>query len=92
MWLRRKDMAVCTKQHRYLPDYLLLPTSQDNQSGDRHICAGCAYEAGLDDGLHNREPRTDLSDLPTSQAGTVRHKGAMEAYLLGYKYGQERSS
>ncbi len=85
-------MTVCQKNHRYLPEYTNLPTSQDDQSGDRHICAGCAYEAGLDDGLHNRAPRTDLSDLPESQAGTVRHKGAMEAYQQGYEEGQRRSS
>ena len=46
-------MTVCQKNHRYLPEYTNLPTSQDDQSGDRHVCAGCAYEAGLDDGLHN---------------------------------------
>lgn len=85
-------MVFCTKQHRYLPEYSSLPESQDNQKGDRHICAGCAYAAGLDDGLHNRIPRTDLSDLPFSQAGTVRHKGAIEAYNMGYAEGKKRSS
>ena len=85
-------MPVCQKNHRYLPEYTSLPSSQDNQKGDRHICAGCAYEAGLDDGLHNRPFRTDLSDLPESQAGTVRHKGAMEAYKQGYEEGRRRSS
>ena len=85
-------MAVCKKNHRYLPEYSSLPTSQDDQSGDRHICAGCAYEAGLNDGLQNQAPRTDLSDLPESQAGTVRHKGAMEAYQQGYEEGRRRSS
>lgn len=85
-------MGYCTKNHRYLAEYSSLPDSQDNQNGDRHIWAGCAYEAGLDDGLHNRSPRTDLSDLPYSQAGTVRHKGAMEAYKMGYAEGRKRSS
>lgn len=85
-------MNYCTKEHRYLPDFTSLPDSQDNQNGDRHICAGCAYEEGLNDGLHNKAPKTDLSYLPSSQAGTVRHKGAMEAYQMGYAEGKRRSS
>lgn len=85
-------MAYCTKKHRYLPDFSMLPDSQDNQSGDRHICAGCAYEEGLRDGLSGVAPKTNLSHLPYSQAGTVRHKGAMEAYQMGYAEGKRRSS
>lgn len=43
-------MSICQKNHRYLPDFDLLPEAQDNENGGRHICAGCAYEAGLNDG------------------------------------------
>ena len=82
----------CDKNHRYLPDFSALPDSQDNQSGDRHICAGCAYEEGLKDGLNGSIRKNDLSHLPYSQAGTVRHKGAIEAYAAGYSEGQRRSS
>lgn len=85
-------MSYCTKSHRYLPDFSLLPDSQDNQSGDRHICAGCAYEEGLKDGLNHCTPKSDLSHLPYSQAGTVRHKGAMEAYQMGYAEGKRIST
>lgn len=82
----------CKKEHRYLADFSQLPDSQDNKSGDRHICAGCAYEEGLKDGLNSLSRKKDLSHLPYSQAGTVRHKGAMEAYELGYAEGKRRSS
>jgi len=83
---------ICTKKHRYLEDYKSLPESQDNRSGDRHTCAGCAYEAGLSDALDRREKQIDLSHLPESQAGTVRHKGAKEAYDEGYAEGQRRNN
>ena len=82
---------ICKKKHRYLPDYLNLPESQDNQSGDRHICAGCAYEEGLNDALQGNSKKGVLSHLPISQAGTVRHKGAIESYNLGYAEGLKRS-
>jgi hypothetical protein len=82
---------VCNKKHRYLPEYVKLPYSQDNQSGDRHICAGCAYEEGLSDGLNGSPKQIDLSHLPESQAGTVRHKGAKEAYDEGYAEGRKRA-
>ena len=83
---------ICKKEHRYLKEYNSLSNAQDNQHGDRHICAGCAYEEGLRDGLEGNTPKTDLSHLPYSQAGTVRHKNAKEAYDDGYAEGQKRSS
>lgn len=83
---------ICNKDHRYLEEYESLPDAQDNQNGDRHICAGCAYEAGMRDGMDGKPQRTDLSDLPYSQAGTVRHKDAYEAYKKGYAYGRRKSS
>lgn len=83
---------ICNKNHRYLPEYLLLPDAQDNQNGGRHICAGCAFEAGMRDGLDNVPPKNDLSYLPYSQAGTVRHKDAKEAYDAGYILGKQKSS
>ena len=82
---------ICNRQHRYLKDYEHLPDSQDNRNGDRHICAGCAYEEGLRDGMEGRARKEDLSHLPESQAGTVRHKGAKEAYDEGYDEGRRRS-
>ena len=82
---------ICKKEHRYLPEYNTLPVSQDDLNGDRHICAGCAYELGMKDGLAGVPQKTDLSFLPTSQAGTVRHKGAIEAYNEGYFLGRRKS-
>jgi hypothetical protein len=83
---------LCDKKHRYLEEYKELLDSQDNRSGDRHICAGCAYVIGLRDGLDGKMPRTDLSDLPISQAGDVRHKGAVESYNDGYAEGVRRAT
>ena len=83
---------ICQKQHRYRPEYGALPDAQDNQNGGRHICAGCAFELGVRDGVDGGPQRTDLSFLPSSQAGTVRHKDAYEAYKAGYLYGKEVGS
>lgn len=83
---------ICQKKHRYLPEYSNLPESQDNRSGDRHICAGCAYEEGLNDALNSKKRKTNLVHLPESQAGTVRPKGAMESYAERYAEGLRRKS
>lgn len=85
-------MAICKKQHRYLEGFNELPEAQDNKYGGRHICAACAYEEGLNDALQGKPSQSDLSHLPDSQAGTVRHKSAIAAYNLGYKYGEKISS
>lgn len=82
---------ICKKKHRYLSEYATLTNAQDNVNGGRHICAGCAYEEGVRDGMEGRPCQNDLSHLPYSQAGTVRHKDAKEAYDEGYKYGQKIS-
>ncbi len=87
-------MAICNKEHRYLEDYDSLPDAQDDQNGGRHICAGCAYEAGMRDGMDGQPRKESLEglNLPYSQAGTVRHKDAYTAYQLGYAEGRRRSS
>lgn len=82
----------CKKNHRYLPEFDRLPDAQDNKNGGRHICAGCAYEEGLKDGLAGNPRKNDLSHLPYSQAGTVRHKSAKAAYDLGYETGRKASA
>ena len=46
----------------------------------------------LPEAQDNNSPQSDLSHLPDSQAGTVRHKSAIDAYNLGYKYGKKISS
>ena len=56
-----------------------------------HICAGCTYEEGLRDGMTGNASKTDLSHLPYSQAGTVRHEDAKGAYDEGYDEGRKRS-
>ena len=82
---------ICKKKHRYLDEYERLSNAQDNKNGDRHICAGCAYEEGLRDALSGYPPKNDLSHLPFSQAGTVRHKDAKEAYDEGSLEGKKRT-
>lgn len=77
----------CNKNHRYLPEHKTLPESQDNKNDDRHTCAGCAYAEGLRDALTGSPKKLSLAHLPSSQAGTVRHKGAIEAYQKGYSEG-----
>ena len=79
---------ICNKKHRFDKDFDLLPEAQDDRNGGRHICAGCAYELGQSDGATGRPPRTDLSGLTESQAGSVRHKDAYQAYLQGYAKGR----
>ncbi len=83
---------ICNKNHRYLQEFDSLPYAQDNENGSRHICAGCAYEEGLKDGLSGNPRKNDLSHLPYSQAGTVRHKSAKEAYNEGYEHGRKSST
>lgn len=78
---------ACNKQHRYLPGFSNLADSQDNQHQGRHKCAGCAYVKGLRDALNGEPQNPDLINLPDSQAGIVRHKDAMAAYMEGYNYG-----
>lgn len=77
---------TCNKQHRFLEDFKVLDISQDNQRDGRHKCAGCAFVEGMKDALSAREMKQDLTGLniPDSQAGTVRHKDAYEAYKKGY--------
>lgn len=83
---------TCEKEHRYWEVFASLPDAQDNENGGRHICAGCAYEEGLNDGLSGNTPKTDLSHLPFSQAGMVRHKSAIAAYNAGYEHGRKSST
>ncbi len=83
---------ICNKKHRYDDDFESLPEAQDNRKGGRHICAGCAYEEGERDGAAGRPPQTNLSHLPESQAGSVRHKDAYAAYLRGYAKGRKKGS
>lgn len=74
---------ICTKKHRYDPQYNNLPVDQGGAG--RHRCAGCAYDKGYEDGLNRREQiDLDLDYLPESQAGTVRHKSLHAAYATGY--------
>lgn len=82
---------ICKKDHRRLEELRLLPYAQDNKSG-RHICAGCAYEQGLRDGLDGKTKLETFDHLPQSQAGAGRHKSAKAAYDLGYEIGRNAST
>lgn len=79
---------ICDKEHRYDPKFDSLPT---NQAGaGRHLCAGCAYDKGYQDGK-NRVKKRAIGELnlPESQAGDVRHKDVQAAYDLGYQEGSK---
>jgi len=81
---------ACSKQHRYLPQWEDLSPAQDDTKKNRHKCAGCAYVEGLKDALNGNPEAQELSqNIPESQAGTVRHKDAYEAYKEGYNYGSD---
>lgn len=84
-------MAICRKKHRYDSYFESLPDAQDNQTGGRHKCAGCAYEEGFVDAQFGNSPKTDFTHLPYSQAGKVRHKDVGEVYKLGYQDGKKQS-
>jgi len=81
---------TCKKNHRYDDTFSELPT---DQGGDgRHVCAGCAYEAGKVSGAKREESMIlAFNALPTSQAGAVRHKSPHAAWALGYLHGVQES-
>ena len=65
-----------------------LPISQGNF--ERHKCASCAYEKGLENGrkkLLNFDLENFISNLDESQKGIRRHRSATEAYTLGFFHG-----
>lgn len=65
-----------------------LPISQG--SFERHKCASCAYEKGLENGSQrvlNFDLQNYITNLPESQKGYRRHKSAIEAYTLGFFHG-----
>jgi hypothetical protein len=79
------NTVICKLEHRYRPEFVEL---QDDQSyPPRHKCCGCAYEQGLIDGEAGKARNPQIDSWPVSQAGTVRHKSALEAYQLGYEKG-----
>ncbi|MGL5749975.1 MAG: hypothetical protein ACRCXT_05575 [Paraclostridium sp.] len=76
----------CNKNHR---NNQLFSRLSDSQGGSgRHICCGCAYEQGFIDAFNNSLYCFRPQELPESQAGTLRHKNAEEAYDWGYKAGE----
>ncbi len=58
-------------------------------SGQRHVCAGCAYNLGLEHRKQGRpfDPGSVDHRLPSSQGGPQRHRNAYQAYEVGY-YGR----
>jgi len=79
---------LCDSDHRYLELFEVLPDHQGDIG--RHKCAGCAYELGMRHarmGIASATSNRVLRALPRSQAGTVRHKDAYAAYLMGYDDG-----
>lgn len=76
---------ICKLTHRYRPEFEAL--TDDQSYPPRHKCSGCAYEQGLIDGEAGRPQNPQIDSWPVSQAGTVRHKSALEAYQLGYTKG-----
>lgn len=83
----------CSKNHRYLSMFKYFEYGQDDRTHGRHVCAGCAYEAGVKDAINGKNSGfTPLSSLPHSQAGSVRHKNSQRAYEKGYKFGKDITS
>lgn len=81
---------ACKQDHRYSDKLAVLPVDQGGTG--RHICAGCAYDAGREAGRERRDTvNVDLSGLPQSQAGTVRHRSPHAAWALGYLDGVRES-
>ena len=80
---------ICNKEHRFSSDFASeLRRSQKDTHGERHKCPGSAFIAGVRDAVNDQPKRTELPDsIPESQAGTVRHRDAWQAYELGYEHG-----
>jgi hypothetical protein len=80
---------ACNKNH-IETDLIVkdLPISQG--SFERHKCASCAYEKGLENGskrLLNFDLENFISNIEESQKGDRRHRSAIEAYTLGFFHG-----
>jgi hypothetical protein len=80
---------ACNKNHSET-DLIVkdLPISQGNF--ERHKCASCAYEMGLQNGVNkvlNFNLEHFISNLEESQKGDRRHRSAIEAYTLGFFHG-----
>ncbi len=80
---------ACTIEHNETDTIIKdLPISQGNF--ERHKCASCAYEKGLENGtkkLLNFDLENFISNLEESQKGFRRHRSAIEAYTLGFFHG-----
>lgn len=79
----------CNKNHTET-DLIVrnLPISQGNF--ERHKCASCAYEMGLENGTNkilNFNLEAFITNLDESQKGDRRHRSAIEAYTLGFFHG-----
>lgn len=80
---------ACKKDHSK-SDLIVkdLPISQGNF--ERHKCASCAYEKGLENGkkkILNFNLENYITNLDESQKGHRRHRSAVEAYTLGFFHG-----
>jgi hypothetical protein len=80
---------ACNKNHSET-DLIVrdLPISQG--SFERHKCASCAYEKGLQNGTDkvlNFNLEEFITNLEESQKGDRRHRSAIEAYTLGFFHG-----
>lgn len=76
---------ICKKPHRHSQIFSVLNEYQGTQA--RHKCCGCAFDLGVlhaQQGIEMAETDSVLKDIPHSQASTVRHKDAYQAYKLGY--------
>jgi hypothetical protein len=77
---------ACKINHQVLQEKMeLLPFDQGGKG--RHKCAACAYKAGYQDGLQQKESinLSQLFDsLEDSQAAAQRHKSPHAAYAQGY--------
>lgn len=80
---------ACNKDHTQSDSFVkTLRVSQG--TFERHKCASCAYEQGLENGIRKTlhfDVESFITNLDESQKGDRRHKSALEAYTLGFFHG-----
>lgn len=80
---------ACNKEHTET-DLVVRELLISQGNFERHKCASCAYEKGLENGKQkvlNFNLEAFISNLEESQKGHRRHKSAIEAFTLGFFHG-----
>lgn len=80
---------ACNKDHTQ-SDSVVKTLRISQGSFERHKCASCAYEQGMENGkkkILHFDVEDFISKLDESQKGDRRHRSALEAYTLGFFHG-----